>query len=205
MLHSPACRALRSLPVSLADHEPWWMVMLEDPRRVCGRCDGPAVRDLVPVAGLLAAVDVWHDRGEGRIERWQQAAFQRLLSATSAARAHAREPDITLGWRIVAALNEGAPAEQGWAAYAVVAVTDWNRLGEELERLPLPQRESARALARDRLAALEAVLPASQRPLPLPQAADAEVLRRRYRQLSDALRNTVPQLDRLLFTLPGAR
>jgi hypothetical protein len=49
------------------------------------------------------------------------------------------------------------------------------------------------------------VLPASQRPLLLPQAADAEVLRRRYRQLSDALRNTVPQLDRLLFTLPGAR
>ncbi|WP_156959330.1 hypothetical protein [Nocardia sp. BMG51109] len=203
-LHSPGCRSVRSRPVLLTDHLPWWRVMLEDGRRLCGICGGPAVRDLVALAGFVAAVDVWRDRERSRIERWQQAAFYRLLSATAYARAEALEPDITLAWRIVASLNENAPAKDGWAAYAVVAATKWNGLYEELERLAPPQREAARALAHGRLTRVENALPSSQRPVPLPRTADVAVLRKRYEHLKKRLEETVPQLDRLLFTLPGA-
>lgn len=59
-------------------------------------------------------------------------------------------------------------------------------------------------LARERLTALEAALPSSQRLLPLPRAVDVQVLRERYKDLKRRLEDTVPQLDRLLFTLPGA-
>lgn len=204
LLHSPGCRTVNSRPVLLTDHLPWWLAMLENPRRLCSICGGPGVRDLVALAGFVAAVDVWHDRGRGRIERWQQAAFQRLLAATAAARAHALEPDITLACRIVTALTDNPPGGQGWVAYAVVAATDWNRLREQLDELTPPQQEAARALARDRLTTLEAVLPPAQRPLPLPQAVDISVLGQRYQHLKHLLRDTVPQLDRLLFTLPGA-
>lgn len=121
-----------------------------------------------------------------------------------AARTQPFEPDITLTWRIVATLTENAPAEKGWAAYAVVAATAWNHLDDELEKLTPAQRETARALARDRLTALENALPSSQRPLPLPQAVEVKALRQRYRHLTELLQDTVPQLDRLLFTLPGA-
>jgi hypothetical protein len=105
MLHSPSCHTVRSRPVQSADHMPWWEVLLEGRRGLCGVCNGPCVRDLVPLTGFVAAVDVWHQRGRDRIERWQQGALQRLLTATSAARAMALEPDITLAHRIVAALT----------------------------------------------------------------------------------------------------
>ncbi|MCO5974646.1 hypothetical protein [Actinoallomurus soli] len=203
-LHSPGCYSVQSRPVLLTEHMPWWLVMLEGWRRLCGRCGGPSVRDLLPLAGFVAAVDVWRDRGRNRIERWQQAAFQRLLVASAAARAQMMEPDITLAWRIVAALIENAPAEEGWAAYTVVTATDWNYKRKELEKLTPQQREAARALVRDRLSTLESALPPSQRPLPLPQAVDAKVLGQRYRHLHKLLEDSVPQLDRLLFTLPGA-
>ena len=204
LLHSPGCSAVRSRSVLRTEHVPWWQVMLESPRQLCGRCGGPAVRDLVAMAGFVAAVDVWNARGAGRLERWQQAAFQRLLSATAAARAQALEPDITAAWRIVAALTENAPDARGWDAYELVAATRWNRLGEEFDKLTPPQQEAARALARDRLTTLANALPASQRLLPLPQAVGVDVLRQRYIQLKKLLQNTVPQLDRLLFTLPDA-
>lgn len=113
-LHSPGCASVRSRPVPQTDHMPWWLVMLERPQRLCGRCGGPCVRDLVSLAGFVAAVDVWQDRGRSRIERWQQATLHRLLSATAAARTQTFEPDITLTWRIVATLTENAPAEKGW-------------------------------------------------------------------------------------------
>lgn len=205
-IHSPGCTSLqsRSDPALLADHMPWWLMMLEKPQRACGRCNGPGVRDLVPMAGFVAAVDVWEARGRGGIERWQQAAFQRLLSVTTAARVQMLEPDITLSWRIVATLTENAPADNGWAAYAVAAGTPWNRLDEELGKLAPPEVEAARVLARDRLATLAGVLPPSKRPLPLPQVADLRVLRDRYSHLKQLLQGAVPQLDRLLFTLPGA-
>ena len=205
MLHSSACRSVRSCPVLFADHMPWWQVMLENPRRVCGICYGPCIRDLVPMAGFVAAADVWEYRGRDRIERWQQAAFQRLLTATAAARADALEPDITLAHRITAALYKDAPAEEGWAAYALVAARYGNGLGSEVEQLTPRQQETARVLVRDRLSAIEAALPAIQRPLPLPQNVDVRVLRERYDYIIEMLDGEVPQLDRLLFTLPGAR
>ncbi|SDN11432.1 hypothetical protein SAMN04488074_1358 [Lentzea albidocapillata subsp. violacea] len=204
MLHSPGCTVVRSRPVLLTEHVPWWLVMLESPRKLCSKCDGPAVRDLVPMAGFVAAVDVWHARGGDRIEQWQQATFQRLIAATMAARAQALEPDITLAWRITAALAEDPPGHDGWAAYALMAVTDWNRLNEAVERLTPVQLEAARVLARERLTTLETALPSSQRLLPLPRSVDVQVLRERYRDLKQRLKDTVPQLDRLLFTLPGA-
>ncbi|WP_157528976.1 hypothetical protein [Nocardia sp. NRRL S-836] len=204
MLHSPGCTVVRSRPVLLVDHVPWWLVMLESPRRLCSKCDGPAVRDLVPMAGFVAAVDVWHARGCDRIEQWQQAAFQRLIAATMTARTQALEPDITLAWRITATLAEDPPGHDGWAAYALMTVTAWNRLDEAIDRLTPVQQEAARVLARERLTTLEAALPSSQRLLPLPRAVDIQVLRERYRDLKRRHENTVPQLDRLLFTLPGA-
>ncbi|WP_434450079.1 hypothetical protein [Lentzea sp. E54] len=204
MLHSPGCTVVRSRPILLGDHVPWWLVLLESPRRLCSKCDGPSVRDLVPMAGFVAAVDVWHARGGDRIEQWQQAAFQRLIAATMTARTQALEPDITLAWRITAALAEEPPGHDGWAAYALVTVTAWNRLNEAIDRLTPVQQEAARVLARERLTTLEAALPSSQRLLPLPRAVDVQVLRERYRDLKRRLKDTVPQLDRLLFTLPGA-
>jgi hypothetical protein len=205
MLHSPACRTVRSRPIQLTDHLPWWKVMLEGRRRVCGVCDGPCMRDLVPLAGFTAAVDVWHYRGRERVERWQQGAFQRLLSATSAARAQVLEPDITLAHRIISALHENAPGDEGWHAYALLVGAERNDLGAEFSQLSVCRQEAARCLARDRLSALEAALSASQRPLPLPQSADVKVLRERRRQLTTMLWEAVPQLDRILFTLPGMR
>ncbi|MCR6490805.1 hypothetical protein M8542_49265 [Amycolatopsis sp. OK19-0408] len=201
-LHSPGCALVRSRPAALTEHVPWWQVML-DSARLCGNCGGPGVRDLVPLAGFVAAVDVWRDRGKSRIERWQQAAFQRLLSATAAARAQTLAPDITLTSRIVAALTLGAPGDDGWAAYWVAAATRWNRLGAEVERLTAAELESACALVRDRLTTLLEVLPKPLRPQG-PPTADVEDLRRSYEQMKELLGETVPQLDRLLFTLPGA-
>ncbi|MBE1467430.1 hypothetical protein H4W33_006442 [Kibdelosporangium phytohabitans] len=203
-LHSPGCNTVRSRPAVSAEHAPWWQIMLESPHRLCGVCGGPGARDLLPIAGFVAAVDVWDSRGRDRIERWQQAAFQRLLSATAIARTQVPEPDITLAWRIVSALTENAPAEDGWAAYRLTAATDWNRLEKELEKLTPSQLEAARVLARDRMATLVATLPPSQRPLPLPQSVGVTKLRERYAHLRELLEETVPQLDRLLFTLPGA-
>jgi hypothetical protein len=121
-----------------------------------------------------------------------------------AARAQMLEPDITLAWRITAALAENAPDENGWAAYTAVAATYWNRLDEELGKLTPPQVEAARVLARDRLTTMASALPSAERPLPLPRAADLKVLRQRYTQLKERLQEEVPQLDRLLFTLPDA-
>ncbi|MER6991683.1 hypothetical protein ABT337_15555 [Saccharopolyspora hirsuta] len=204
LLHSPGCRSVRSRPVQLVDHVPWWHVMLAKPRQLCSVCGGPAVRDLVALAGFAAAVDVWHARGRGKIERWQQAALQRLLSVTALARAEALEPDITLAWRIVSALAENAPGERGWAAYAVITANRWNRLHEEVEELPPAQQEEARTIARDRLNALDAALPTTQRSRPLPEDVEVNLLRQRYQHLKDLLEDTVPQLDRLLFTLPCA-
>src|SRR5439155_1779241 len=63
LLHAPGCTSLRSRPVLLTNHVPWWLVMLENPRRLCGQCGGPGVRDLVPMAGFVAAVEVWDGRG----------------------------------------------------------------------------------------------------------------------------------------------
>ncbi|WP_459549833.1 hypothetical protein [Nocardia sp. X0981] len=61
---------------------------------------------------------------------------------------------------------------------------------------------SARALARNRLTELGSLLPDSRRPLPLPLDTSPPVLRDRHSQIAKILDGTVPQLDRLLFTLP---
>jgi hypothetical protein len=202
LLHSPGCRTVTAYSVLESEHRPWWLVLFEDPERLCGVCGGPAVRDLVAVAGFVAAADVWRDRRRERIERWQQAAFQRLLAATTIARAQALEPDVTLTARIVTVLAEDPPAREGWAAYALVAATPSNHLEQLVDKMPPHQREEARVLARDRLTMLHDALPAAQRKLPLPQSANASVLRQRYHDLTELLHDTVPQLDRLLFTLP---
>src|SRR5262249_7702096 len=110
LIHSPGCRSVRSQPVLQADHLPWWQIMLEDPDRICSVCGGPSIRDLVPLAGFVAAVDVWLARGSSRIERWQHETLLRLLSATAMARAEAMEPDVTLTCRVVAALTDDPPA-----------------------------------------------------------------------------------------------
>jgi hypothetical protein len=67
---------------------------------------------------------------------------------------------------------------------------DWHPLRQQLDTLPPLQVEAARALARNRLTALETVLPAAQRLLPLPRAAEAAVLRQRYTHHDGLLRNT---------------
>lgn len=204
-LHSPSCHVVRSRSVSQADHLPWWRVMVEGSHRVCGVCDGPCVRDLVPLVGFTAAVDVWHHRGRDGIEQWQQAAFQRLLAATSTVRAAMPEPDILLGHRIVDALSENAPGKEGWAAYWLLVGTDWNGANDKFQQLRPEEQEDARVLARDRLTTLEAILPVAKRSSRLPEGADEQLLRERYKQLYRMLVDDVPQLDRLLFTLPGAR
>lgn len=205
-LHSPRCHVLKSGrgSVATADHIPWWRAVAEHPYDVCGVCYGPCMRDLVPMAGFTAAVDVWHHRGRGGIEKWQQAAFQRLLAVTSMARSEAAEPDITLTHRIIDVLSEDPPGKDGWEAYYLLVGTDWNNQGKEFKQLPLARQEAARVLARDRMSVLEAILPEAKRPPCLPQGADQQSLRDRYKDLSRMLADEVPQLDELLFTLPGA-
>ncbi|WP_026211664.1 hypothetical protein [Longispora albida] len=200
-VHAVGCRRVQSRPVSQADHKPWWLLMLESRDRLCGVCDGPGARDLKALASFVAAADVWRDREGGEIEPWQQVALLRLLAAASAARAVIAEPDITLATRITTALADNAPGELGWAAYALMRGA-WGR--RELQRFTPQEQESALALARDRLATAEASLPDSQRPIRLPQRADPDLVRQRYQNLKTLLEDTVPQLDRLLFTLPGA-
>src|SRR5690606_6547090 len=78
------------------------------------------------------------------------------------------QPDHTLASRIVAGLSKNPPGREGWAAYAVVAETRWNGLGELLDSMSPDQLASARALARNRLTELASLLPGSRRPLPLP-------------------------------------
>ncbi|MDQ3402648.1 MAG: hypothetical protein M3548_04535 [Actinomycetota bacterium] len=51
---------------------------------------------------------------------------------------------------------------------------------------------------------LEAVIPESLRQIPLPRNVQIKVLCQRYQHLKKLLEDTVPQLDRLLFTLPDA-
>jgi hypothetical protein len=203
LLHSPGCSSLSSSQLLLSDHAPWWQVALQN-LRFCGRCGGPGVRDLIQLAGFTAAADVWHARGRDRIEGWQQAAVQRLLVATAAARVKILEPDITLTWRIVAALAENRPSEEGWDAYALAAATSWNRLDKDFQELTPERRRAAHALAHERLTTLESALPRSQRSTPLPSTADTATLRDRYAHLKRLLDDEVPQLDRLLFTLPSA-
>ena len=203
LLHSPGCSSLSSSELLHADHAPWWQVAFQN-LRFCGRCGGPGVRDLVQLAGFTAAADVWHARGRDRIEDWQQAAVQRLLVATAAARAEILEPDITLTWRIVATLAENRPSQEGWDAYALVAATNWNRLNTDFQELPPERQRAAHALAHERLTTLESALPHSQNSAPPPSTADTATLRERYAHLKRLLDDEVPQLDRLLFTLPNA-
>lgn len=207
MLHQPDCHVLRgnSRSVDHADHVPWWRVMLEDPRRrICGVCYGPGVRDVPALAGFLAASDVWNDRGRDRIEEWQFAALYQLLHVTYTARANVLEPDVTLLSRILTALSEDAPGEDGWHTYALLRGSSWNDLGKEFATLTPAEQAAARNLAVCRLSTLESVLPQSQRPLPLPPNSDTGALRERYMAHVCSLSDAVPRLDRLLFTLPGA-
>jgi hypothetical protein len=207
MLHQPDCYVLRgnSRSVDTADHLPWWHVMLEDPRqRICGVCHGPGIRDVLALAGFLAAADVWDGRGRDRIEQWQVESFYQLLHVTYAARVNMLEPDVTLLSRIVTVLSEDTPGEDGWHAYALLRRSSWNDLGKEFANLSPAKQEAARSLTLRRLSMLESALPQSQRPLPLPRNADTDVLRERYLAHVHSLSDTVPRLDRLLFTLPGA-
>ncbi|MGW0518254.1 hypothetical protein [Crossiella sp. NPDC003009] len=201
-LHSPGCSLVRSRSVFLTKHTPWWLVMLESRHRLYGKCGGPSARDLVALTGFVAAVEVWDARGRREIERWQQAAFQRLLVATAAARAQSLEPDITLASRAVTALAKNAPDARGWRAYVLVATTSSHYLHKELQELPPAEYEAARVLARDRLTELQAVLPPGL--IPLPEDVEVDALRARYQQLKDRLAETIRPLDRLLFTLPNA-
>ncbi len=173
LLHDPGCRVIRSRPLSQVDHVPLWRVLIERPDRLCSVCGGPALRDLVPLAGFVAAVDVWHVRGCGPVERWQQVALQRLVATSAEARARLAEPEVTLAARIVGALAADAPGEEGRAAYslAVPILKDW------LVELTPAQREEARVLTRDRLTVLEQQLPADQRAVSLPADADADTVR----------------------------
>jgi hypothetical protein len=104
----------------------------------------------------------------------------------------------------VQALADGAPADEGWTAFAVLTATAWNKLGDRVKRLTPQTLESASALIRERLTALETVLPHSLQLSPWTQSGDVEVLRERYFGLKERLESIVPNLDRLLFTLPGS-
>jgi hypothetical protein len=203
-LHSPACHTIRSESAALANHLPWWQVILEHPNRLCGVCYGPSLRDLLPMVGFTAASDVWNDRGRDRVERWQHAAFQRLVAAAAAARARIAEPDITLTWRIVAALADDAPGGEGWDAYKVMTAWSSGVVRDEVEAMSADQRNAALELAQDRMSKLESALPSSQRLAPLPHPCDEQALRQRYGELKDRHEHEVPDFDLLLFTLPGA-
>lgn len=204
-LHDAGCTLLHyHVPVLECAHQPWWSVLLADETSLCAHCGGPGLRDLVAFAGFAAAADVWKARGCDRIEDWQQQALQRLVAATAAARAQSSEPDITLGHRAVGALTANPPGEQGWDAYGLCTAVGSRRPTRTARDLPPARRGAAAGLLRERIGVLESVLP---EPKPFPQLApdaDVDELRMRYGKLKELLGERVPQLDRLMFTLPGA-
>jgi hypothetical protein len=202
-LHATSCHTIKSFSHVSSEHEPLWRVALEKRDNICGVCDGPNIRDVLPFAHFTAAVDVWDARDRQLIEPWQRVTFLRLVAVNAAARAELGEPDVTLAARIVDALSQDQPGEEGWAAYALANATWWNRLDESLDKLSPAERDAARLLVRDRLTLVEQQLPASQRPLPLPTTVSEDVLRERHKQI-EATAN-IPQFHRLLFGLPGAR
>ena len=206
-LHAAGCRSVRFTPVAQCAHRPWWSIMLEDGYSICGRCHGPAPRDLVALAGFAAASDVWQARGRRRIEEWQQQAFQHLIAASAEARAQVCEPDITLAHRVVGAFAEHTPGEVGWDAYGLGAAEWWHGPARTAQALGPAEREAARVLLRERVAVLERVLPEANRLPALDAAAEVDALRRRYAEVKTLLGDLcawMPPIDKLVFTLPNA-
>jgi hypothetical protein len=78
------------------------------------------------------------------------------------------------------------------------------RKSAQRSNLSSAERKAARSLALRRLSALESALQQPKRPLLLPRNADTDVVRERYLAHVHSLSDTVPRLDQLLLTLPGA-
>lgn len=87
-LHDPGCRTISGGSLEDADHIPWWQLLLEPPRRICGVCNGPGVRDLPALAAFVAASDAWQERERASLEPWQITAVQKLVIAAAPSRDH---------------------------------------------------------------------------------------------------------------------
>lgn len=202
-LHSPDCKSLTrgGMGDGLAtdSHMPVWQ-MIVFPRRHCGRCEGPTIRDLSTLVPFLMALDIWQARDRSGIEAWQRAAVTRFIESSESARAQI-EPHRTLAYRIVDTMSADLPGEEGWPAYRIVGswIGDTDIAGVE--------RRSAVNLAIARLNLLNSLLPTKLRLIALPTTADTETTRQRYRHFNHLITNDLEldlPVERLVFGLPGA-
>ncbi|BCB84692.1 hypothetical protein Psuf_020050 [Phytohabitans suffuscus] len=131
-----------------------------------------------------------------------------MLADAAHARAIEVEPDRDWVHRVVSALVVDRPGANGWDAYTAL-----KPLGGDFRAWDSARQMSALRLAYDRLAILHDALPVSLRSADQPQLTEnlsVEAERRRtgiqswYHSLSHVCTDELPDLDLLLFGLPGA-
>jgi hypothetical protein len=208
-IHAPDCHGLKSQQTDPNKAPTWpaWRLNLpgSDP---CGNCGGPWVAANPALLGFLSAVAIWRHRSNKAVERWQLRACLTMLADAARARAIGVEPDR--GWvhAVVTALVADQPGGEGWDAYNAL-----RPLGGDYRTWDEARQMNALRLAYGRLAILEDTLPASAHSADRPQLMEdlpVEAERRReavqswYLSLTQVCADELPDLDLLLFGMPGA-
>ncbi|MEV0606948.1 hypothetical protein AB0I61_11320 [Polymorphospora rubra] len=208
-IHAPDCHVLQSQKTDPNKAPTWpaWRLNLpgSDP---CGNCGGPWMAASPALLGFFAAIAIWRHRSDKPLERWQLRACLVMLADAARARAIEVEPDRDWVHRVVSALVVDRPGENGWDAYTAL-----KPLGGDFRAWDSARQMSALRLAYDRLAILHDALPVSLRSADQPQPTEnlsVEAEQRRtgiqswYHSLSHVCTDELPDLDLLLFGLPGA-
>ncbi|MEV6342830.1 hypothetical protein [Actinoplanes sp. NPDC051851] len=130
-----------------------------------------------------------------------------MLADAAQARAIEVEPDVDWTVRIVTELVADQPGAGGWDAYTAV-----NPFGGDFRRWAPARQMGALRLAYGRLLILRDALPSARRPGEQPPPVDdlsgtpeqrREAVRSWYRDLTRICVGELPDLDLLLFGLPG--
>ncbi|MET8043027.1 hypothetical protein ABZU25_19460 [Micromonospora sp. NPDC005215] len=210
-IHAPDCHVLQSQKTDPNKAATWpaWRLNLpgSDP---CGNCEGPWMAASPALLGFFAAIAIWRHRSDKSLERWQLRACLMMLADAARARAIEVEPDRDWVHRVVSALVVGRPGENGWDAYTAL-----KQMGGDSRTWDSARQMSALRLAYDRLTILHDALPLSLRPADQPEpqptenlSVEAELRRTGiqswYHSLSQVCTDKLPDLDLLLFGLPGA-
>ncbi|MBO0885625.1 MAG: hypothetical protein J2P17_35890, partial [Mycobacterium sp.] len=175
-------------------------------------CGGPWIPATPGLLGLIVATLVWHHQPARPLERWQLRACLTILAEAAADRAREAEADVTWHHEVVTALISSPPGDEGWDAYKTT-----HRFPREYATWQPHRQITALRLAYSRLEILEQALPNSfrpDRPQPLRaidsarQVAPTDDLQQGLHEWFSALRQVcredLPDIDLLLFTLPGA-
>jgi hypothetical protein len=208
-IHAPDCHVLKSQKMDPIEAPTWpaWHLNLpgSDP---CANCGGPWLAATPALLGFLTAATVWLHRSRGALEKWQLRACLMLLAEAAQARAVEVEPDRDWVGQVVTVLLADRPGDKGWDAYKPLLFfggdfRDWHKA----------RQKAALNLAYRRLALLHDALPVSIRPGDRPSEPDQlpgnadgrrQTIQSWYESLKHACVQELPDLDLLLFGLPGA-